>query len=63
MLLNKFSPITGTASPNHVGVANGEKNQHGRAARDGVGGGATLRVGQAGGEAAPMDIMSSPLAP
>lgn len=52
MLLNKFSPITGTASPNHVGVANGEKNQHGRAARGGVGGGATLRVGQAGGEGA-----------
>jgi hypothetical protein len=52
MLLNKFSPITGTASPNCVGVADGEKNQHGRAARGGVGGGATLRVGQAGGEGA-----------
>jgi IstB-like ATP binding protein len=37
MLLNKFSPITGTASPNCVGVADGEKNQHGRAARGGVG--------------------------
>jgi hypothetical protein len=47
MLLNKFSPITGTASPNRIGVADGEKNQHGRAARGGVGGGATLRVGQA----------------
>jgi hypothetical protein len=31
-LEQRISPITGTASPNRVGVADGEKNQHGRAA-------------------------------
>ena len=30
MLLNKFSPIIGAASPNRIGVADGEKDQHGR---------------------------------
>ena len=50
MLLNKFSPMIGAASPNRVGVADGGKNQHGRAARGGVGGGGALPVGQAGGK-------------
>src|SRR5262249_49939187 len=48
MLLNKFSPMIGAASPNRVGVADGGKNQHGRAARGSVGGGGALPVGQAG---------------
>ena len=52
MLLNKFSPMIGAASPNRVGVADGGKNQHGRAARGGVGGGGALPVGQAGGKGA-----------
>src|SRR6516164_7467513 len=52
MLLNKFSPIIGAASPNRIGVADGEKDQHGRAARGGVGSGGALQLGQAGGEGA-----------
>ena len=32
MLLNKFPPMTGAASPNRVGVVDGGKDQHGRAA-------------------------------
>jgi Integrase core domain len=52
MLLDKFPPMTGAASPNRVGVADGGKNQHGRAARGGVGGDGALPVGQAGGEGA-----------
>src|SRR5262245_3502525 len=52
MLLNKFSPMTVAASPNRVGVVDGGKNQHGRTARGGVGGGGALPVGQAGGEGA-----------
>jgi hypothetical protein len=40
-------------SPSRIGVAqNGEKNQHGRTARVGVGGGKALSVGQAGGKGA-----------
>lgn len=38
MLLDKFPPMTGAASPNRVDVVNGWKDQHGRAARGGVGG-------------------------
>jgi DNA replication protein DnaC len=52
MLLNKFSPMIGAASPNRVGVADGGKNQHGRAARGGVGGGRALPVGEADGKGA-----------
>ena len=52
MLLDKFSPMTGAASPNRVGVADGGKNQHGRAARGFVGGGGALLVGGAGGKGA-----------
>jgi hypothetical protein len=37
MLLNKFPPMTGAASPNRVGVVDGGKDQHGRAARGGGG--------------------------
>jgi hypothetical protein len=48
MLLENFSPMTGAASPNRVGVVDGEKDQHGRAARSGVGGDGSLPVGQAG---------------
>jgi DNA replication protein DnaC len=52
MLLNKFPPMTGAASPNLVGVADGWKDQHGRAARGGVGGDEALPVGQADGQGA-----------
>jgi DNA replication protein DnaC len=52
MLLNKFPPMTGAASPNRVGVVDGGKDQHGRAARGGVGGGGALPAGQASGEGA-----------
>jgi hypothetical protein len=38
MLLKDSGPMTGAASPNQVGGANGERDQHGRTAR-GVGGG------------------------
>jgi hypothetical protein len=38
MLLKDSAPMTGAASPNQVGGANGERDQHGRTAR-GVGGG------------------------
>jgi hypothetical protein len=37
MLLDKFPPMTGAASPNRVDVVDGGKDQHGRAARGGVG--------------------------
>jgi hypothetical protein len=36
MLLDKFSPLTGRATPNRIGVADGGKDQHGRAARGGM---------------------------
>ena len=52
MLLNNFSPVTGAAPPNRVGVVDGGKDQHGRAARGGVGGDRALPVGQTGGEGA-----------
>src|ERR1700731_3758026 len=59
MLLNKFPPMTGAASPNRVGVVDGGKDQHGRAARGGVGGGGALPAGQAGG-GAPRSIRDAP---
>src|SRR6202035_310198 len=52
MLLNNFSPMTGTASPNRFGGLYGGKDQHGRAARGRVGGDGALPVGQTGGEGA-----------
>src|SRR6266849_4113001 len=52
MLLNKFSPMTGAASPNRIGVADGGQDQHRRAARGGVGGEGTLPVGQEIGKGA-----------
>src|SRR6476620_9512425 len=52
MLLDKFPPMTGAASPNRVDVVDGGKDQHGRAARGGVGGDGALPVGQTGGEGA-----------
>src|SRR4029077_17577429 len=52
MLLDNFPPMTGAASPNRVGVVDGGKDQHGRAARGGVGGDGALPVGQTGGEGA-----------
>jgi hypothetical protein len=42
MLLDKFPPMTGATSPNRVGVVDGGKDQHGRAARGGVGGDGAL---------------------
>src|SRR5260221_10276898 len=50
MLLDNFPLMTGATSPNRVGVVDGGKDQHGRAARSGVGGNGALPVGQAGGE-------------
>ena len=44
--------MTGAASPNRVGVVDGGKNQHGCAARGGVGGDGALPVGRAGSEGA-----------
>jgi hypothetical protein len=52
MLLDNFPPMTRAASPNRVGAVDGGKDQHGRAARSGVGGDGTLPVGQTGGEGA-----------
>jgi DNA replication protein DnaC len=52
MLLDKFPPMTGAATSNRVGVVDGGKDQHGRAARGGVGGDGALPVSQAGGEGA-----------
>src|SRR2546423_602947 len=52
MLLDNFSPMTGAAPPNRFGVVDGGKDQHGRAARGGVGGDGALPVGQTGGEGA-----------
>ena len=52
MLLDNFSPMTGTASPNRFGVVDGGKDQHGRAARGRVGGDGALPVGQTDGEGA-----------
>src|SRR6478672_6458839 len=52
MLLDNFPPMTGAASPNRVGVVDGGKDQHGRAARGGVGGDGALPVGETGGEGA-----------
>src|SRR5215211_4578603 len=39
------APMTGVASPNRAGGADGETDQHGRAARGGVGGGGALPGG------------------
>jgi hypothetical protein len=50
MLLDNFPLMTGATSPNRVGVVDGGKDQHGRAARSGVGGNGALPVGQAGGD-------------
>jgi Periplasmic binding protein len=50
LLLDKFPPMTGAASPNRVDVVDGGKDQHGRAARGGGGGDGALPVGQAGGK-------------
>lgn len=50
MLLDSFSPMTGRAPPNRFGGLHGGKDQHGRAARGGVGGDGALPVGQTGGE-------------
>ena len=44
--------MTGAATPNRIGGADGGTDQHGRAARDDVGGGGALPVGGAGGEGA-----------
>ena len=52
MLLDKFPPMTGTASPNRFGGLYGGKDQHERAARSSVGGDDALPVGQTGGEGA-----------
>jgi DNA replication protein DnaC len=52
MLLDNFPPMTGAATSNRVGVVDGGKDQHGRAARGGVGGDGALPVSQAGGEGA-----------
>jgi hypothetical protein len=40
------APMTGVASPNRAGGADGETDQHGRAARGGVGGGGALSGGR-----------------
>ena len=45
VLMDDFSPMTGTASPNRFGVVDGGKDQHGRAARGRVGGDGALPVG------------------
>jgi predicted ATPase len=50
MLLDNFSPMTGAGSPNRFGGLYGGKDQHGRAARGGVGGDGALSIGQTGGE-------------
>jgi len=52
MLLNNFSQMTATTSPNRVGVVDGGTHQHGRTARGGIGGGGAVPVGQAGGKGA-----------
>src|SRR5262249_57410875 len=52
MLLEKFPPMIGTASPNLLGGAHGGNYQHGRTARGLVGGGGALLVCGAGGEEA-----------
>jgi hypothetical protein len=52
MLLDNFSPMTGAASPNRFGVVDGGKDQHGCAARGGVGGDRALPDGETGGEGA-----------
>src|ERR1700676_4100951 len=52
MLLDNFSPMTGAAASNRFGGFYGGKDQHGRAARGGVGGDGALPVGQTGGEGA-----------
>jgi Ca2+-binding RTX toxin-like protein len=46
------APMTGVASPNRAGGADGETDQHGRAARGGVGGGGALRGGRTAPEGA-----------
>jgi branched-chain amino acid transport system substrate-binding protein len=46
------TPMTGVASPNRADVADGETDQHGRAARGGVGSGGALRGGRTAREGA-----------
>src|SRR6195256_2291717 len=46
MLLNNFPPISGLASPNRVGGADGGTDQHGRSARGVIGGGGAVPVGK-----------------
>jgi hypothetical protein len=50
MLPDKFPPMSGLASPNRVGGADGGTDQHRRAARGVIGGGGAVPVGEAGGE-------------
>jgi len=52
MLLDNFSPMTGAVSPNRFGGLYGGKDQHGRAARGGVGGDGALPIGRTGAEGA-----------
>ncbi|MET3907588.1 hypothetical protein ABID59_001929 [Bradyrhizobium sp. S3.3.6] len=52
MLLDNFSPMNAAAPPNWFGGLHGGKDQHGRAARGGVGGDGTLPIGQTSGEGA-----------
>jgi DNA replication protein DnaC len=50
VLLDNFSPMIGSVPSNWFGGVYGGKDQHGRAARGGVGGNGTLPVGQTSGE-------------
>src|SRR3954452_22937414 len=50
MLLENFSPMIGAVPPNWFGGHYGGKDQHGRAARSGVGGDRALPIGRKGGE-------------
>src|ERR1700744_2460993 len=50
MLLDNFSPMIGSVPSNWFGGVYGGKDQHGRAARGGVGGNGALPVGQTSGE-------------
>src|SRR6516165_4585398 len=47
MLPEDSAPMTGAASPNQVGGANGKRDQHGRSARGVGGGGEALPYGRA----------------
>ncbi|MCP1744937.1 transposase InsO family protein [Bradyrhizobium japonicum] len=50
MLLDNFSPMIGSVPSNWFGGVYGGKDQHGRAARGGVGGNGALPIGQTSGE-------------